>query len=747
MEENYFSEINDEDFKNRLKTLSELEMSPNIAIISPYRDGVNEYTLDQLMNKFNKYNLLIPKNKRLSNQYSFNLWGYNVPNMHQLMKARFDDNAEYKISDDIGTSDLVSESIEMDNNKNDTIEDYEDKLNKSSQFDNNPNIVIINPFNGDNRDYDMPDLINKFNKYNLLSPKNKRLSNSYSMSIWGMNVPNMYQKIKGILVDSNKTEEITDSDNKFETVISNVNESYLSGDIIGLISNKVYYTDESVYDKARYSELNESIDKMIYERDFMDCISNVVPYFTVDEFNEMGLELEDINPKYYYKTLQERMYLYENSHTEELEQSILSLGWNPSVELTEKNIMFARERQNKWLKEHACRIVDLTNIKFNNIINESSTKMEKIYKKFNMYPIYIVLSFTFTATGKVISFYTHSKFSHAGICLNSDLKNIMSYNKSKKDNINGFDDIESIDFYLNVSKDAYVGVFGIFVDGYTKNKLESILQNFKDNINKTKYNLKGILDFVTKKSRDYDPNNLAMVCSQFVSTVLKLANIDISSKSSNLTSPKDLSLLAISNPKVFKLYEGRADKYSDPNVENTIMNLFKSLSVEDIRYGNKELPMAESKLIEELLRPTLSIQERKFPISINDKGDLEIKLYKSLEQEYQEAHRLLKQYGSENIEGIKHELARLFYVNCVLEKKIKKLERSDDNYKKFVDLRARVLNDFKKYFKIVLEKEPDFDFAEYFKTSEYYNGNIIIDNSILQLTGKLIEKFLKSIGL
>lgn len=742
MEENYFSEINDEDFKNRLKTLSELEMSPNIVIISPYRDGINEYTLDQLMDKFNKYNLLIPKNKRLSNQYSFDLWLYNVPNMYQLMKVRFD-----KLSNYIDAPNLVSESIEIDDNRSDdTIEDYEDKLNKSSQFDNNPNIVIINPFNGDNRDYDMPDLINKFNKYNLLTPKNKRLSNSYSMSIWGMNVPNMYQKMKGILVDSNKTEEITDNDNKFETVISNVNESYLSGDIIGLISNKVYYTDESVYDKARYSKLNESIDKMIYERDFMDCISNVVPYFTVDEFNEMRLELEDIDPKYYYKTLQERMYLYENSHTEELEQSILSLGWNPSVELTEKNIMFARERQNKWLKEHACRIVDLTNIKFNNIINESSTKMEKIYKKFNMYPIYIVLSFTYTIPGKVISIYTHSKFSHAGLSLNSDLKDIMTYNKNKEKGINGFG-IESLEFYLNVSKNSYIGIFSIFVDKFTRDKIKAVLDSFIENKDKTKYGFKNLLDFVIKKSKDYDPNNLSLVCSQFVDVVLKLANIDINPKSSNLTSPKDLSILATTNPKVFKLYEGRADNYKDSNTENTIMNLIKSFSIEDIRYGTKELPMVESKLIEELLRPTLAIQERKFPISINDKGDLEIKLYKSLEQEYQEAHRLLKQYGTENIEGIKHELARLFYVNCALEKKIKKMERSDENYKKFVDLRARVLNDFKKYFKIVLDKEPDFDFSEYFKQSEYYNGNIIIDNSVLQFTGKLIEKFLKSLGL
>ena len=75
------------------------------------------------------------------------------------------------------------------------------------------------------------------------------------------------------------------------------------------------------------------------------------------------------------------------------------------------------------------------------------------------------------------------------------------------------------------------------------------------------------------------------------------------------------------------------------------------------------------------------------------------------------------------------------------------MQKGDPNYKKFIDLRARVLNDFRKYFKIVLEKEPDFDFAAYFQKSEYYNGNIIIDNSIVKFTGALIKKFIESLGI
>ena len=150
--------------------------------------------------------------------------------------------------------------------------------------------------------------------------------------------------------------------------------------------------------------------------------------------------------------------------------------------------------------------------------------------------------------------------------------------------------------------------------------------------------------------------------------------------------------------------------------------------------------------ITSLLTPTPVILEKKFPIEFTKEGDLVIELIKSLEQQYQEAHRLLKSYDETNLEGIKHELARLYYVNYEIEKKIKKMKKDDENYKKLIDLRARVLNDFKKYFKIVIKQEPDFDFAAYYQKSEYYNGNIIIDNSVLKFTGGLIKKFLESLG-
>ena len=102
-------------------------------------------------------------------------------------------------------------------------------------------------------------------------------------------------------------------------------------------------------------------------------------------------------------------------------------------------------------------------------------------------------------------------------------------------------------------------------------------------------------------------------------------------------------------------------------------------------------------------------------------------------------------YDETNIQGIKHELARLYYLNNVIEKKLKKIKKSDKDYKELIDLRARILNDFSTYFKLVKTIEKDFDFMEYMKSSEYYNKYLVVDGSTLKQSGSLIKKFINSI--
>ena len=149
----------------------------------------------------------------------------------------------------------------------------------------------------------------------------------------------------------------------------------------------------------------------------------------------------------------------------------------------------------------------------------------------------------------------------------------------------------------------------------------------------------------------------------------------------------------------------------------------------------------------EYIKPECAIMERKFPIQFNKVGDLEISTSKSLEEEYQEAHKLLQGYNKSNIDGIKHELARLFYINSLIEKKIKNMKKNDPEYHNYIKLRSRVLNDFKKYFKVITDKDDKFDFNTYFQSTEYYNGNIVIKRSTLKHSGDVVLRFMKSLKL
>ena len=705
---------------------------------------------------------------------------YNMTNIDLYNKIKASIISNQIPEDKEMIANFVSEATLTDNNNInfDFLYNEDDQLiyrkQISKQLELSPNIVIISPFKEDEEEYSIEELESKFNKYNLLNPRNKLFSNSYSLNIWGYDVPNMYRIMKNKIISKNGLENdiiATLEQSKQEKIVNPLKQimeqNIVEDNKLGLMQIKMDSSSTmDNYSKAIYESFNREIDKAIYEKDYSLTIPAVVPYFTIDEMKEFGLfynKASNIKPEEYYKLISEKMNELKNSSKENYEkisEDILSLGWNPSVELNETNIQFARDRQSKWLNKKCCNVIDIT--KLNSVVNESTSSIRDLYKKNNLYPIYIVLTYRNALFSNIIKFVKHSDYTHAGLSLDSDLKAISTFQFGA--DWKGFAN-DSLDKFLTNDKNTLMTVLCVFVDKETKMKIEAVIKDFIKKQEKTVYGFGNLFNLLVNKSKDNDPENLYLVCSQFVDTVLKLANINLTNKSSNLVIPQDLRDAA-SNPKVYKVYEGLAKKYNEREVENLIYSLFSLYQNTQLKYMNinesvtncfcesffeTEINIDKSRdILKEfidLIKPESVLVEKKLPISITDKGDLIIKLYKSLEEEYQEAHRLLKDYGESNLEGIKHELARLFYINSAIEKKIKKMEKDDENYKKFIDLRARVLNDFKKYFKIVIEKEPDFNFSEYFQKSEYYNGNIIIDNSILKFTGNLIKKFLKSLGI
>ena len=99
--------------------------------------------------------------------------------------------------------------------------------------------------------------------------------------------------------------------------------------------------------------------------------------------------------------------------------------------------------------------------------------------------------------------------------------------------------------------------------------------------------------------------------------------------------------------------------------------------------------------------------------------------------------KLYKQ--SSNIEGIKYELCKLWYINCMLEKKIK---RNDKNKEKYVNDRRICMNVFKTYMKHVNTVDDDFNFVEYYNATPY-GGAIRIDKNTLKYSIKALKELMR----
>lgn len=534
---------------------------------------------------------------------------------------------------------------------------------------------------------------------------------------------------------------------------------------------------ESFYERA---VLEDSVPEDISESNinYLSGLPQIVPYLTFDEYKQYFPDTDKLSFPYvftleqkeYYDTIKDLQHkLRESAQSEEIERSILEMGWNPYIPINGESIKCARERQGRFLNHTAVRMYDIAEL--SNFGTELSDEIlsETEFAQKLLEPIYIVLSYTNTTFGKVIKAYQHSTYTHAGLALEPTLGKIWSFNLQPKLKINGLS-IESLDEYNDENGNVKLKILVVFISSEAKKKLKKVLKWFEDHIENTSYSIQNIFNIVLNRSQNI-LYNTSMVCSQFVDSVLKLCNIDITNRSSNLVSPKTFEKIEQkegSNFRVYSVFKGWKTEYSWKDIKRKVLALLRMTTnnidkqqvtteqaislLFDRKIENLNLYITDKKVNEavtnlrESMIPIAVIQEIKSPIGFTKKGDLYINRKEDLQLEYNEAHKLLYMYDQTNTEGIKHELARLFYLNSIIEKKLKK-SKSDttEEYKELIDLRARILNDFTTYFKFLKTTEPQFDFMGYMKNSEYYNKTIVVDNSTLKYSGKLIKGFLKNI--
>lgn len=253
-------------------------------------------------------------------------------------------------------------------------------------------------------------------------------------------------------------------------------------------------------------------------------------------------------------------------------QSILELGWNPDIEFNAKSRIIARECTTHAMsnKNNVTRVVDLRG--FRAPEDRNCSLYENTSKDSKLHPVYIILTEGKSIFSGAIKGITKSIYSHASIAFDSDLKQMYSFgieNKTNRSAKGGFREEDIKD----VPEGGRVNVFAFFVGKDPYDKIVQLVENLKQNVNKTSYGYKNLFAYLFKipaNTSDY-----SMFCSQFVDRCLKAADIDITGKKPIFVAPEDINKAATNEKRIYQLYQGLASEYNPISIRNLIQSLTK----------------------------------------------------------------------------------------------------------------------------------------------------------------------------
>lgn len=269
--------------------------------------------------------------------------------------------------------------------------------------------------------------------------------------------------------------------------------------------------------------------------------------------------------------------------------------------------------------------------------------------------------------------------------------------------------------------------------------------------------------YTTRVDKEYDKYKLLHLYKPDFDTTIILKVIEVETIN-DINNHKFLSELEPTQIKILSKYNKidilkleRIDnimEFSQVIDENTFMkaicenvNDIPKLQylVENSTIDNKEY----TKIYNRMIAPYTSIravqEAKEFPIQFDGDGNLLIQKMGSLdfEHEYSKSHKLLLVYEKNmNMDGIRYELCKLWYMNLILEKKLYANSARREGKTLNNKARSKVLNDFNKYLKLVMIEDPNFNFIEYYEETPFNDTKIKINSSTLKYTIQYIKSIL-----
>lgn len=621
------------------------------------------------------------------------------------------------------------------------------------------------------KDYDVSTIDKlqlKWNKLQSVDDNNRVLSNQTAQSIFGIDNDNLFISIKNMVINKLQSMASLDNENRDQIEYRKT---------LNIESSDVFAT-----------EVRKKLDGV----DIIKKEDKIMPFFTPEEMNQFGVFSGEINlysPKadndlmgirtvvewfeeyslmngtvnpdpYEWTQTLKRLYLDYDKILESgdeykiaaRKQSILELGWNPEIRFDE-DIAKRTYLRHQGIQEFS--YIDLSRF-YHHYTDDPLLESEmEDPDDDTIKPIFIVLFDVNLLRSKVIKAYTRSRFSHAALSMYPSMTKFYSYcvQPDKKDptkESNGFN-IETFNKYLNLDPNMKFAVNAIFVTGKQWKAIRNALDWYVYNKNKTEYNLGNILRIVTRQ-RQTEDTNTKMICSQFVYTILKIIDVKMKKdKAANLVTPQDLYKLK--DPRIYKVYDGKMATYNGNKIKkmcNDMIQKYRGGHPGDLREAmvdgcdirTLKGIVEEDTTLYNLLTPQSILVERVKGVEVDDKGTIVIKTVEDVNTEFFKCHRNLISYEKAgNYQGMKDELCKLKYLDNFAVRHMK--NKNSKHYKEYADAHARITNDFNKYLKIVTDHEPDFNFSEYYKNSEWYDGEVRISKNLLD---RIIEILLKILG-
>ena len=592
--------------------------------------------------------------------------------------------------------------------------------------------------------------------YKLLTIDHQRKANSICMGIYGEGIEERYKLLKSIFLSK---EKIKDNDIVIDKSISSyINPTlqshmdYITNEATSSNRNKVNIANKllDLYNSKNDMNLVEAISVDRFIKDTIDTLNNpeidyslnILPYFTPDDLLNLGIYQSNPEDNFYgcstgnnpnwiieyklsnridfkpwYKQLLEAYsdLIKDNSNLNK--QKVLELGWNPEIFPTMTNIIKSSKITKQAILDKLPKVVDIQDDD-NDTIEEASLATVLV-------PVFIITVFTGTEFGKLITKYTDSIYSHAGLALDYSLKHIYSFNFHTDHHGGGFSD-ESIEGYKKENSNGKIKVSAIFVTKTDFSKLKAKLDDYITNKNKSHYNVLGILDILVNRAKK-SSNDLNMICSQFVDTMLKGIDLDITNKTSNLVLPKDIAESKFD--KIVNLFEGLIKDYNPRAIARKVNKFLSTNSIKE-SVSISEIENTINSILESRIS-TKSIKS--FPsVEFSKDGNLIIKKSKhklDFTEEYYKSVKLLKIYAKQkNTEGLSYELSKLWFMNNVLEHKLYTSDTKDKT--ELNKIRGKILNTYNTYLKILCTIDKSFNFQEYYDSTPFSDNVVISKNTI-----------------